>query len=127
VVGIPDRARAGAVEGRSGDNDVAEMSRLWACDAAVPGRAVSADLRASTDWRASPVVSTSLMLAARLGGEVIPPAAGRPSSSRFARHVLYFISGNLSFTSSIVISFFSRLLRCGRGMLVRSMGSPSAA
>ena len=58
---------------------------------------------------------------------MIPPAAGRPSCSREARHVLYFVRGKRSLTSSIVINFFSLLLRCGRGMTLRSMGSPFSA
>ena len=72
----------------------------------------------------SPPALVSLMLAARLGGAVTPPMAGRPSASREDLHVLYFESGNRSLTSSIDMSFFSRLLRWGRGICARSMGSP---
>ena len=50
--------------------------------------------------------------------------AGKPSASRVDLHILYFVNGKSSLTSSIDMSFFSRLLLCGRGMAARSMGSP---
>ena len=68
----------------------------------------------------------SLILPARLGGAVTPPAAGSPSCSRVARHTLYLVNGKRSLTSSMVNNFFSRFLR-GRAMLCRSMGSPVSA
>jgi hypothetical protein len=91
------------------------------CDSDEPGRS-SVEVRSF----ASPMTpSTSLRLAVRLGDAVMPPAAGSPSFSREARQVLYFIKGNRVLTSSALINFFSLLLLCGRGMAVRSIGSPS--
>lgn len=64
------------------------------------------------------------MLLARLGGIETPPVVGKPSSERADTQLLYFIMGNLSLTSSIVMSFFSRR-RLGRAMFSMMMGSPS--
>lgn len=66
----------------------------------------------------------SFTLPARLGGAVTPPSAGKPSASRVDLQVLYFASGNRSFTSSMDMSFFSLLLLCGRGIAAKSIGSP---
>jgi hypothetical protein len=71
--------------------------------------------------------SIFLMLPARLGGAVTPPEVGNPSLARDATQFLYFVNGNRSFTSSIVINFFSLLRRCGRvGMFSRLIGSTSS-
>lgn len=70
----------------------------------------------------------SLILPALLGGAVTPPFVGRPSRALAATQFLYFVMGKRSLTSSILISFFSRLRRCGRGMFSRTIGSgPSPA
>jgi hypothetical protein len=69
--------------------------------------------------------STSFTLFALLWGAVaMPPFAGSPSVSRLDFHCLYLVNGNWSLTSSIVISFFSLLLLCGRGIAAKSIGSP---
>lgn len=60
-------------------------------------------------------ISTSLTLAGLLDPS-IPPSVGNPAASRCALHALYFSTGNLSFTSSIVMSFFSLRRRCGLGI-----------
>lgn len=57
-------------------------------------------------------------------GAAIPPAVGSPSFAREDLQALYLMSGNRSFTSSIVINFFSRLLLWVRGMFIKSIGSP---
>jgi hypothetical protein len=69
---------------------------------------------------------SSFKLAARLGGAVIPPAVGKPSSARVDLHCLYLVRGNRSLTSSIVINFFSLLRRCALGIAPISIGSPSS-
>lgn len=71
--------------------------------------------------------STSLTLPGRLDGAVTPPFVDSPSLALDATQVLYFVKGNRSFTSSIVMSFFSLLLRCGlAGMFSKLIGSGSS-
>jgi len=71
--------------------------------------------------------SIFLILPARLGGAVTPPEVGSPSLARDATQFLYFVNGKRSLTSSIDISFFSLLRRCGRvGMFSRLIGSTSS-
>lgn len=87
-------------------------------------RASEASSLASSDSRDS-----LWRLAARVGGReavLIPPAVGKPSSALEARHDLYFVRGNFSLTSSIVINFFSLLRRCCLGMVPRSTASGSS-
>jgi hypothetical protein len=87
-------------------------------DRAVPGRLEDSSCAGMTP-------STSFMLGALLCGAVaIPPFVDSPLVSRLDFHCLYLVRGNLSLTSSMDISFFSLLLRCGRGMVAISMGSP---
>ena len=69
---------------------------------------------------------SSFMLPARLEVAVIPPAVGKPSSARVVLHCLYFVRGNLSFTSSIDINFFSLRRRCALGTAPISICSPSS-
>jgi hypothetical protein len=71
--------------------------------------------------------STFLTLPGRLGEAVTPPLVGSPSLARDATQFLYLVNGKRSFTSSIVINFFSLLLRCGRvGIFSRLIGSTSS-
>lgn len=72
------------------------------------------------------IPASFVMLAARLGGAVMPPAVGKPSSARVDLHCLYLVRGNRSLTSSMVISFFSLRLRCALGTAPISIGSPSS-
>lgn len=93
-------------------------------DSALEGSASVSDF--AMGYAACMTPASSFMLAARLGGAVIPPAVGNPFSSRVDRHRLYFVIGNRSFTSSIVINFFSLLRRCVLGTAPISIGSPSS-
>lgn len=120
LLGVDKLVRGNAVWFCIGDFGELRSSR--AMERAVSGRGFDEPSTGAT------TPSTSLRLVALLCGAVaMPPAAGRPSSSRLAFHCLYFVSGNRSLTSSMDINFFSLLLRWGRGIAARSMGSPSAA
>ena len=81
-------------------------------------------------WSSTAVVTISLSsfrLWGLLFGAVIPPSVGRPWLARVDLHTLYLTSGNRPLTSSIVISLFSLLLRWGRGIVTKSMGSPASS
>jgi hypothetical protein len=100
-----------------------DATGFWRSSRAIESAVPGLGLAASSLSGMTP--STSFMLAALLCGAVaIPPLAGSPLVSRLDFHCLYFIRGNCSLTSSMVINFFSLLLLCGRGIVAISIGSP---
>jgi hypothetical protein len=103
-----------------GAAEVEGLVGFWASDTVVVG----GDVEVSGDTIGGVLGWMTPSTSFRLGAEM-PPAAGKPSRSLVARQVLYLTKGNRSLTSSIVMSFLSLLLRCGRVINERSMGSAS--